>query len=203
MAKRLTKEQKVEIIKKFSNGETIEQLSSQYECARLTISRNLKKSLGENKYQELILGSKTSKNLIDKEDEKIPQNPKEDLLPINPFMEITPLVYEIENQPQKDLSSLPISDINFPKVVFMVVEKNIELVTKYLKDYPEWQFLSNDDLNRKTIQIFDDLKVAKSYCNKEQKVIKVPNTEVFRIAAPILVSRGISRIVSDNKLIAL
>ena len=39
--------------------------------------------------------------------------------------------------------------------------------------------------------------------NKEQKVIKVPNTEVFKIVAPQLISRGISRIISDDKLIAL
>ena len=203
MAKRLTKEQKDEIIKKFSNGETIEQLSIQYECTKLTISRNLKKSLGEKKYQQLILGIKSSKKLIQKEKEKTLQIPKPDSSEINPFFEITPLIYEIDNQPQKDLSSFPISDMKFPQVVFMVVDKNIELVTKYLKDYPEWRFLSDDDLNRKTIQIFDDIKVAKTFCNKEQKVIKVPNTEVFRIVAPILLSRGISRIVSSNKLIAL
>ena len=47
-----------------------------------------------------------------------------------------------------------------------------------------------------TIEIYDDLKIAKSFCNKEQKVIKVPNTEVFKIVAPILRIRGISRIVS-------
>ena len=64
----------------------------------------------------------------------------------------------------------------------MIVDKNIELEIKYLKEYPEWQFLSKEDLNRKTIQIFDDLKIAKRYCKKEQKVIKVPNTNVFRIA---------------------
>ena len=46
-----------------------------------------------------------------------------------------------------------------------------------------------DDLNRKTIEIFFDLKIAKRSCNKEQKVIKVPNTDVFRIAAPILISK--------------
>ena len=52
-----------------------------------------------------------------------------------------------------------------------------------MKDFPEWQFLSNDELSRKTIEIFDDLKVAKRVCNKEQKVIKVPNTKVFKIVA--------------------
>ena len=39
--------------------------------------------------------------------------------------------------------------------------------------------------------------------NKEQKVIKIPNTNILKIAAPHLVSRGISRIVSADKLIAL
>ena len=85
----------------------------------------------------------------------------------------------------------------------MVVDKKIELVIKLLKDYPEWQFLSQDELKRKTIEIFYDLKNAKRFCNKEQKVIKVPNTRVFSIVAPILISRGISRIVCPDKLIAL
>ena len=85
----------------------------------------------------------------------------------------------------------------------MLVDKKIELETKYLKEYPDWQFLSQEELNRKTIQIFDDLKVAKRYCNKEQKVIKVPNTDVFKITATSLLNKGISRIVSSDSLIAL
>ena len=46
-------------------------------------------------------------------------------------------------------------------------------------------------------------KKAKRICTNEQKVIKVPNTDVFRIVAPILISRGISRIISSEQLIAL
>ena len=119
------------------------------------------------------------------------------------FFEITPLNEEIDNLPQKDLSSIPISDMKFPKVVYMVVDKKIELEIKILKDYPDWQFLSENELNRKTIKIYFELSTAKSMCNKEQKVIKVPNPEVFKIAAPILNSRGISRLVTEDKLIAL
>ena len=84
----------------------------------------------------------------------------------------------------------------------MIVDKNIELVIKDLKDYPEWNFLSHDELNRKTIEIFLDIKMQKDFV-KEKKVIKVPNTDVFRIVAPILISKGISRIISHDKLIAL
>ena len=85
----------------------------------------------------------------------------------------------------------------------MIVDNKIELAIKPLNDYPEWQFLSKQELDRNTIQIFYDLKIAKRFCSKEQKVIKVPNTEVFKIVAPILISRGISRIVTSDQLIAL
>ena len=85
----------------------------------------------------------------------------------------------------------------------MIVNKNIELEIKLLQDYPEWEFLPNEDLKRKTIEIYFDLKTAKRDCSKEQKVIKVPNTDVFRIASSFLLNKGISRIVSAEKLIAI
>ena len=184
------------------------------------------KKLGEKKYKELILNKKPSSK-IKKNKDKINLNsneieikkdhskenfydPKisdvsgeEDFLTVDSFMEIAPLDYEIDNATQKDLSSIPISEIDFPKTVFIIVDNKIELETKYLKDYADWQFLSKDELNRRTIEIFEDLKNAKRFCSKEQKVIKVPNADVFKIVAPLLVSRGISRIVSEDKLIAL
>ena len=56
-------------------------------------------------------------------------------------MEIAPLYQDMDVASQKDLSSIPISEIKFPDVVYMVVDKKIELQIKYLKDYPDWQFL--------------------------------------------------------------
>ena len=58
----------------------------------------------------------------------------------------------------------------------------LRLEIKYLKDYPTWQFLSDNELNRKTIEVFKDIKKAKINCNKDQKVINVPNTNVFKVA---------------------
>ena len=110
---------------------------------------------------------------------------------------------EIDNEAQKDLSSVPISEIEFPKIVYMIVDKKIELEVKHLKEFPNWEFLSKEELNRKTIQIFNELKNAKRFCTKDQKVIKVPNTKVFHLVAPLLLSRGISRIINEEKLIAL
>ena len=219
MAKRLSEKEKIKLVEFFANGKTIEELTEQFSCTKATIVKHLKKDLGEDKYKGIISLDKNNikatsnepgklnfKREIgnDKKKEFIYKNESaEELFPLSPFFEITPLNCEIENSVQKDLSSVPIAEIDFPKVVYMIVDKKIELETKYLKEYPMWQFLSKEELDRKTIEIFLDMKIAKRYCNKEQKVIKVPNTDVFRITAPILLKKGISRIVSADKLISL
>ena len=216
MAKKLTLQQKEEIVKLFISDISIDQISHKFNCTKLTISRNLKKILGEKKYKEIlnknkifeindvnlkknkshkIINSSTTKSLIN--------NSEDEYLPISPLIEIPPLNYEIDIYSQKDFASVPISEVEFPKVVYMIVDNKVELEIKCLKDYPKWEFLSPDELERKTIEIYFDLKVAKGFCSKEQKVIKVPNTDVFKKVTPILLSRGISRIVSSDKLIAL
>ena len=224
MAKRLTVKQKEEISLLFFNGANIKEISNKYKCSKLTIARNLKKSLGEEKYNVLLIKQKSENKLFENSKQKINnlienenisnksisddslekiKNEKEFSSKMNEFIEIAPLNCEIDNLPQKDFSSVPILEVTFPKILFMIVDKKIELQTRYLQDYPKWQFLSKDELKRKTIEVFSDLKIAKGFCSKEQKVIKVPNTDIFKIVAPILVSRGISRIISSDKLIAL
>ena len=230
MAKRLTDKQKEEIIKLFISGVNIDSISRQFNCTKLTISRNLKNNFDEATFKEYLAVSKSNNKLIKSKKQKINQFDKnenlvylkdnrsdfnkiqhknmheeysEEYLKESEFIEIPPLNYDTENSSRKDFSSTHISDIDFPKTVYMIVDNKIELEIKYLNDYPRWQFLSQEELKRKTIEIFHDLKIAKSFCRKEQKVIKVPNTAVFKIVAPILLSRGISRIVSSDKLIAL
>ena len=227
MTKRLTEIQKEEIVKSFKDGIDIGVLSQKYNCTNSTIIRNLKKNIGELKYKEFFnkrkssLGkSVTNKNQIsdiknknfDTHDLGIdsykPNNLNENITasnfaPIDAFFEIAPLDYEIDSSSRKELSSVSLSEVDFPKVVYMVVDKKIELEIKLLKDFPDWHFLPNGDLNRKTIEIFFDLNLAKRSCNKDQKVLKVPNTDVFRIAAPVLLKKGISRIVCAENLIAL
>ena len=220
MAKRLSEKQKEEIVRSFKSGISIDVLSQNHSCTTSTIIRNLKKNLGQLKYQELFNKNKNNveqannlkKTNFDNQDLKkyankdknfTENNNSSNFAPDYSFLEIAPVDFEIENLSRKELSSVPLSDIDFPKVVYMIVDKKIELEIRQLKDFPKWEFLPNDDLNRKTIEIFFDLNLAKRSCNKEQKVLKVPNTDVFRIAAPILIEKGISRIVCPESLIAL
>ena len=60
------------------------------------------------------------------------------------FTELIPLDCEIDNNSQKDFASIPISEMLFPNIVYLIVDKKIELEIKYLRDYPEWSFLKNN-----------------------------------------------------------
>ena len=207
MAKRLTKIQKEEIIQLFVSGINVDKLSEQFNCTKLTITRIVKKNLGDEIYKELSKKRKLKNkpaNKINQKFNNLSENKKiEESYKESQFIEIVPLDLDIENSTQKDFTSVDISNFTFPKSVYMVVDKKVELQIKYLKDYPKWQFLSENELKRKTIEIYFDLKLAKSFCNNDQKVIKVPNTNVFKKVAPILISRGITRIVSSDQIIAL
>ena len=199
MTKRLTNIQKKEIKKLFEKGSEISEIANKYKFSNSTIIRQLKNMLGIDVYQKFKeKKSEVFIKSIEKTETSLSNDVSENL-----FFEIVPLTEGVELSTQTDLSSLPLKDINFPNMVYMIVDKGLELETKFVKDFPEWQFLPSDDLNRKTIQIYFDLKNAKRDCSKEQKVIKVPNTNVFNIVSPILISRGITRIICEDKLIAL
>ena len=215
MPKKLSEIQKRDMVDSFTNGETIDQLSEKYQITKTTITRHLKKQVDLNIFKNLMKKNKNNqaefqknnKNVeigSNKNDSILEKTKYQETISIDQsFIEITPLNCDIDNAVQKDLASVSIHEIDLPKVVYMIVDNKIELETKLLKEYPDWQFLSQNELNRTTIEIYFDLKTAKRFCKKEQKVIKIPNVNVFSIAAPFLVSRGISRIVCPDKLIAL
>ena len=205
MAKRLFENEKEEILKDFAEGFTLEKLSDKYNFSKITISRNLKKVLGDKKYKELLNKNKYETKIINNLDDtknNVLEKKLSDTSQINnkksqfyenkdfcyyeqsqesEFFEIAPINFDIDEVKRKDLSSVSIKHVKLPDIVYMIVDKSIELEIKLLNEYPDWQFLPSEDLNRKTIQIFYDLKVAKRNCNKNQKVLKVPNSKVFEI----------------------
>ena len=221
MAKRISDFQKKEIIQSFIQGNSIEEIAKHFDFTKLTISRNLKKSLGEEKYKAIVKASKlglasdnkndsnnnfkdysnasSSDNFVEND---LDMQFEEDMALKFEFVEIKP-INDFFDEQQKDISSISINSIEFPKILYLIITNKFELQIKRIKDYPEWQFLPLEDLERNSIEVFDTSKTAKLLCNKDQKVIKVPNTDVFKIVAPILINKGISRIINNEKLIAL
>ena len=219
MPKKVSEIQKQKISESFINGSEIKEISEIYKFSKQTIIKQLKNILGEKEFNSInnkrAINSelKKTKSRKIKNDEKLLSQKKlskddintnlEKEIIDNTFFEIPPIATEIDLENQRDITSKSLTEANLPKLVYMIVDKNIELEPKLLKEFPEWSFLSENDLNRKTIQIFSDQKLAKQTCSKNQKLIKVPDTNVFLMASKILKSRGISRIIFEDTLLAL
>ena len=203
MPKKVSDIDKEKILESFVNGLDIKDIATVYNFSPTTITKQLKLLLGEKKYSEIKKSiSNTNKKLLNEKIlSKKEQNSK--IEAEESFFEIVPITTGIELEIQKELSSQPLKDVNLPSIVYMLVDKKVELIPRLLSDYPEWSFLPEDDLKRKTIEIFSELKVAKRKCNRDEKVIKVPNPDIFRIVAPILISKGITRIINEDKLISI
>ena len=210
MPKKVSDSEKEKIVESFLKGSSVREISKEYNFSQITINRQLKLILGVNKFDKIKeLNSKQNKNAskiksFNYDEEKNLNQGKESLDQTEEtFFELVPILDGIELEKQKDLSSQPLKDSNLPQIVYMLVDKKIELIPKSLGDYPQWRFLPEEDLNRKTIEIFSDIKNAKRYCKKDEKVIKVPNPNIFNLVAPILIAKGITRIIIEDNLISL
>ena len=210
MPKKVSDSEKEKIVESFLRGSSVREISKEYNFSQITINRQLKLILGDNKFDKIKeLNSKQNKNAskiksFNYDEEKTLNQGKESLDQTEEtFFELVPILDGIELEKQKDLSSQPLKDSNLPQIVYMLVDKKIELIPKSLGDYPQWRFLPEEDLNRKTIEIFSDIKNAKRDCKKDEKVIKVPNPNIFNLVAPILIAKGITRIIIEDNLISL
>ena len=209
MPKKVSEHQKKEILNSFVSGTTLKVLSEQYKLSIITIVRQLKNNLGIIKFNELKDKNKKLKkvNKIIKLNESdgvdnLDQDNQIDHFE-DKFIEVVPILDGVELDTQKDLTSEPLSEVTLPEMVYMLVDKNIELLPKMVKDYPEWSFLPQQDLNRMSLEIFDDHNYAKKLCSKNQKLIKIPNPNVFLMASSSLKSKGITRIIFNNLLLSL
>ena len=160
MPRIISEENKKNMINDFKNGNTFDQLSNKYGLKEITIRKHLKKSLTEKVFNKLSSELKNRHIKIEENDYEL--NPKtknpnleerEDI-----FYEILPLSEEIDFNSRKDLTSKPLKDFDFPNNTFMIVNNNIELEIKYIKDFPEFSFLSEADQICKTIKLFSEKK---------------------------------------------
>ncbi|AIQ97817.1 helix-turn-helix domain-containing protein [Prochlorococcus sp. MIT 0801] len=120
------------------------------------------------------------------------------------FEEIAPLVSGFDFDIQKQESDFEILDYEcLPESVYMIVDKKVELELQLISDLPEWSFLPENELQRKAILLFANQRSAKRICSRSQRVIKIPNTSVFKLSKSYLISKGITRLILEDSIIGL
>ena len=120
------------------------------------------------------------------------------------FEEIAPLVSGFDFDLKKQKSDFEILDYEcLPESVYMIVDKKVELELQLISDLPEWSFLPENELQRKAILLFANQRSAKRICSRSQRVIKIPNTSIFKLSKSYLISKGITRLILEDSIIGL
>ena len=168
MPKKVSALQKKEILNLFKVGVDLNDISAKYNFSLITIARHLKNILGAEKFNEL---KNNKKKFIktDKKNDIVGNSNKTNKLQATrkeeqsneQFFEVIPITEGIDFNHHKEFASEPLKDANLPEIVYMLIDKNIELIPKMLREYPQWNFLPNEDLERMTLEIFEEQKYAK------------------------------------------
>jgi len=198
----LSEIKKKEMVAAFKKGVNLDELSILYKLKVITIKKHLKNSLGETEFKKTInlnqIKEVNFQDLDGNEGEKSSKAQNDEN-----FFEIPPLNETYDFGVRKDFASKPLKDFELPENIFLIVNTSIDLEIFSIRDFPEYSFLSETDQNRKIIKLFSDKKSANSFCNKNQKIIKVPNGNIFFLASSFLKDKGITRIIYDDNLLSL
>jgi transposase-like protein len=99
---------------------------------------------------------------------------------------------------------IPLSQAILPRTCYIVIDKFAELIVRPLKDFAELGQIPGEEIQQRTLPIFDNHRVAKRFSNQRtQRVIKVPDSKVFHKTSQHLRSKGITRLLVDGNIYSL
>ncbi len=157
------------------------------------------KNSSDSRAADNSIEKETKTSLDDRDGEEAPLNRQSQ----SEFQELVPLVTNFEWDNQKELACTPFDADSLPGTVFMLVDKSVELESKPLKEFSQWSFLSDKDQNRLAIVLYSNQRSAKRSCSRNQRVLKIPDSSVFQVTLPHLISKGITRLILDDSLISI
>ncbi len=102
-----------------------------------------------------------------------------------------------------NLKVLPLSAAVFPRTCYLVIDRTAELIVRPLKEFAHLGKIPPEEVQQKTLPIFDNHRVARRFSNRTQRVIKVPDSNILRKTSSHLKAKGITRIFLDGQVYSL
>jgi len=97
----------------------------------------------------------------------------------------------------------PLAEATLPASAYMLMEKTVELQARPLSDFPELGALDPEELQLQALVVYLNPRQAKRQCGRSQRVIKIPDLQVFQRTSRFLVAQGISRVLIEGSLYSL
>jgi hypothetical protein len=116
--------------------------------------------------------------------------------------------FDARDRPQSlpkttQLQVFPLSSAAFPQTCYLVIDRSAELITRPLKDFAELGKVPSQEIQQRTLPIFDSHRVARRFSKRRERVIKVPDGRMIEKAQSHLEAKGITRLLMDGRIYSL
>ncbi|MBE9118124.1 transposase [Lusitaniella coriacea LEGE 07157] len=112
-------------------------------------------------------------------------------------------ISEVRRLASANIQVLPLSQATLPRTCYLVVDRAAELITRPLKEFDDLGQIPADELQQRTLPVFDNHRVARRFSNRSQRVIKVPDSRMLEKTGTYLEAKGITRLLIDGQVYAL
>ncbi|NES17628.1 MAG: hypothetical protein F6K41_01415 [Symploca sp. SIO3E6] len=102
-----------------------------------------------------------------------------------------------------DVHVLPLSEAFLPKICYLVVDRSAELIARPLREFSDLGQIPLEEVQERTLPVFENHKVARRFSNRSQRVIKVPDGQMLQKTGPHLQAKGITRLLIDGQVYSL
>lgn len=98
---------------------------------------------------------------------------------------------------------LPLSEATLPKTCYLVIDRASELITRPLRDFGDLGQIPTQEVQEKTLPVFDNHRVARRFSTKRDRVIKIPDSRLLQKTRSHLQAKGITRLLVDGQVYSL
>ena len=102
-----------------------------------------------------------------------------------------------------DIEILPLADASFPRTCYLVIDRSSELITRPLEDFADLGTIPEEEIQQKTLPVFDNHRVARRFSHRRERVIKVPDGRMLQKTSSYLEAKGITRLLIDGQVYSL
>lgn len=98
---------------------------------------------------------------------------------------------------------LPLSEAALPRTCYLVIDRASELITRPLREFSDLGQIPTQEIQQKTLPVFDNHRVARRFSTKRDRVIKIPDGRVLQKTRSHLQAKGITRLLVDGQVYSL
>lgn len=98
---------------------------------------------------------------------------------------------------------LPLTEASLPKTCYLVIDRASELITRPLRDFGELGQIPTQEVQQRTLPVFDNHRVARRFSTKRDRVIKIPDSKMLQKTRSHLQAKGITLLLVDGQVYSL